>query len=262
MAPNDGGAQGADNQTLDQNNPGTDPNGGGAAVAVPDPNAGGNDPAGDKKKSPPWFVTAINKEREEKEALAREFAATKARMEAAEAALQAKSGAAAPAQTNANSATTTAAIKPEDIEKLVDERASIKAADAAFNQACNAAYEAGKAGIEGFEQAVSGLAMVGATKNRTFLEAVTAMPEPHKVLHQLGTNLEEAQRISSLPPVRMAVELARISSGLSGGTQQVSSAPPPLRMVGGSAKTGTDLADPKTPMNDWVKEREKTARRR
>jgi len=62
------------------------------------------------------------------------------------------------------------------------------------------------------------------------LQAALDTGEPAKVLHDLGGDMNEAQRILSLPATRMAVELTK--RAFNANSQQVSQAPKPIQPVG------------------------------
>lgn len=102
-----------------------------------------------------------------------------------------------------------------------------------FDNACNKTFEAGKKEFPDFEKSLRTFGMLGGAPQE-FLEAITAMDAGHKVIHHLGTNPEEAERLLSLPPLRMAMELTRIEASLS-KAPPVSKAPPPISPVSGRA---------------------------
>lgn len=103
-----------------------------------------------------------------------------------------------------------------------------------FDEACNKVFDAGKGefGNE-WDSSLRTFQMLGGASPE-FLEAVTAMDAGHKVLHHLGQNPEVAERLLSLPPLRMALELARLESTVGKAkTPPVSNAPAPINPIGG-----------------------------
>jgi hypothetical protein len=103
-----------------------------------------------------------------------------------------------------------------------------------FNDACNKVFDAGKGefGNE-WDSSLRTFQMLGGASPE-FLEAVTAMDAGHKVLHHLGQNPEVAERLLSLPPLRMALELARLESTVGQAKPKpVSNAPAPINPIGG-----------------------------
>ena len=64
-----------------------------------------------------------------------------------------------------------------------------------------------------------------------------------EVLHHLGQDTEEASRIAALPPLKMAVEVAKLAGRLSAPkSTPISKAPAPVKPVNGSVKATVDLA--------------------
>jgi len=135
-----------------------------------------------------------------------------------------------------------------------------------FDAACNRVFQAGKDEFPDFEQAVTALAAVGAGQRFDFLAAVTQLPEGHKVYRQLASNLDEAARVLALPPMQMAVELARMEAKLAGNGEPaapkslappVSQAPAPIKPIGGGSRAVPSAADPKTSMADFIRIRDK-----
>ncbi|WP_186193500.1 hypothetical protein [Burkholderia gladioli] len=104
-----------------------------------------------------------------------------------------------------------------------------------FDAACTRVFEAGKAeyGAD-WDQSLATLGLVGNMSNE-FLDAVTSMEAGHKVLQHLGQNPDAAERLLSLPPLRMVLELARLEStvGQAKTLPPVSQAPAPINPVGG-----------------------------
>lgn len=104
-----------------------------------------------------------------------------------------------------------------------------------FDAACNKVFDAGKTEFSDWDSSLRTFQMLGGAPAE-FLEAVTTMDGGHKVLHHLGQNPEEAERLLSLPPLRMALELARIESAVGQvKPPPVSNAPAPITPVGGKS---------------------------
>ena len=121
-----------------------------------------------------------------------------------------------------------------------------------FDQRCNDVYSSGAKDFPDFDQKLSEFRHLGGLPPQ-FLEAVTQLPDAHKVLHALGSDLDQAAHILSLPPVPQAVALAKLSASPS--PKPVSSAPPPIKPIDGASR-----GDPnKEPENiaDWIAWREK-----
>lgn len=116
---------------------------------------------------------------------------------------------------------------PVNDEERIQQAAQRLNAEQSFNTRCNSVFEAGKAELPGFEDAVKNLGMVGVSQ--AFLADVVALDDAHKVLHALGSNPDEALRILSLSPLQQGRELERIASKAPARvTKPVSSAPEPI----------------------------------
>jgi len=143
-----------------------------------------------------------------------------------------------------------------DIRTLAQQEAARMVAEQRFAEQCNKVYSEGKAAIPGFDQSVANLQMLGV--NRDFLDLVTSSDAGAKLLHHLGTDLDETARILTLPPVQMARELTRleIKLGQPAPPPPVSKAPAPITPLGSSASNDVDP----TRMSDseWFAHRQKT----
>lgn len=150
------------------------------------------------------------------------------------------------------------------LEAEADRRATAKASQIAtereFAAACNRVFEEGtKAFGDGFVRARDTLVqnfgeVIQARPD--FLQAVTELPNGHEVFHALGRNLDEADRILSLPPVKMAMELSRMSEKVGKKPAPVvSKAPAPVTRVEGMARAEKDLS--KVSMEEYARIREK-----
>lgn len=132
----------------------------------------------------------------------------------------------------------------ESVKELVRQEAAKLHHEQSFNDSCNKIYATGKSEFSDFDTIVENLQLVG--MNRDFLEVLTGMDGAHKILHHLGGDFDEAARISSLPPVQMARELARIELKLSSQPKKVSKAPDPISPLSGksgSTKRMEDMTD-------------------
>jgi hypothetical protein len=129
-----------------------------------------------------------------------------------------------------------------DVGTLVQQEARRLLAEQTFNQACNKVYAAGKSEFPDFDQALGNLQMVG--MNRDFLEFAAASDAGAKLIRHLGTDLDEAARISALPPVLMARELTRLELKLSQPqAKPVSKAPAPITPIAGAGASSKDPSE-------------------
>ena len=196
---------------------------------------------GEHAKRAPWFQKRIDELTREKWEARREADAAKALAEA----LRSQTTTATDSQTQ----------PPADLDALVNRRAAeLREADA-FNEACNTTYQKGKEALPDFDEAVKGYQLLGGLDGRhEFLEAVNSLPNGSQIFYHLGKNLDEGAHVLSLSPVKMALELTKLSQKLS-KAPPVSKAPAPIRPLGGSASHDGDPE--KMPMSEWVKWREK-----
>lgn len=154
------------------------------------------------------------------------------------------------------------AVTEEEIERRVAEKAELLARANEFNRACNDIVETGKKEFTAtWDEAVKNLGLVGAIGKDVapdFLETAIELKNPAKILHYLGQNLEEAEKIAKLPPKRMAMEMARVEALLNAPPPApapvvVSNAPAPVIPVGGAAKPGNlSIDDPNLSGEEWM----------
>ena len=187
-----------------------------------------------KPKHKPWFQERIDQLTREK------YDAIRAR-EAVEARL-----------TEALANPDAAPTKTPDVDALAAEKAAEIVRTQQFNAKCDDIYTSGKSEFEDFDDTLGNFKMLGGL-TQPLLEAVTQLPDAHKVLHHLGQNMDEAARILSLAPVPMALELAKLSQAPA-KPRPVSKAPPPIKPIDGQP-TGAKSPDDMT-MEEWIEWRE------
>ena len=122
--------------------------------------------------------------------------------------------------------------------------AAQQVAEATFTQACNEVADHGEATFPDFGEAVQNFTLMGGPP-APLLEAITALgkEDGSRVYYELGKNPGEAQRILSLSPARMAVEIARMASKPR-AVAPVSRAPAPITPV--NARSTGATRDPST----------------
>jgi len=94
-----------------------------------------------------------------------------------------------------------------------------------------------------------------------FMEIVTdpdIIPDGHKVLSALAADPDEARKIAKLPPAKMAAALVRYQANMKQPEKPISSAPAPIKPIGGTAKPSipADTDD----IAAWMAKRNATAR--
>ena len=166
--------------------------------------------------------------------------------------------------------------KPQLTEAEIERRAIEKAQQmsyaAKFNEACDNIVSTGKKEFKDWDDAVKNLTMVGAVGpnvSTEFLETAIELKNPERVLHYLGTNLDEAERIIKSPPKKMAMELARIEATLNAPKPApapipVSSAPAPVVPLASAASkpAATTLDDPNLTTEEFMRLRSQQAAER
>lgn len=110
-----------------------------------------------------------------------------------------------------------------------------------FNRKADEMYNVGAAKYTDWKDSVDTLVASG-FMDKDLLESAMAVEDGAAVLHHLGVNLDEAERINALTPIRKAAEMAKLSVQLSAPRNTpVSSAPAPIRPVTGSPNPSIDL---------------------
>lgn len=110
-----------------------------------------------------------------------------------------------------------------------------------FNRRADEMYNTGSEKFTDWKDSVETLVAAG-FMNKDLLDAAMAVEDGPTVLHHLGINLDEAERISALTPIRRAAEMAKLSATLAAPKQSpVSSAPTPIKPVSGSPSPQLDL---------------------
>lgn len=134
-------------------------------------------------------------------------------------------------------ATKTPTYTPADFEAAVTAKAEAQE----FNRRADDLYNSGAEKFSDWKDAVDGLVVSG-FMDKNLLDAAMAVEDGTAVLHYLGTNLDEAERIGALSPIRKAAEMAKLSTTLTAPKiVPVSAAPAPIRPVSGSPSPSIDL---------------------
>jgi hypothetical protein len=134
-------------------------------------------------------------------------------------------------------------------EQQIEDRANAIAAQREFERARDKTLAAGsqKFGDPAFLAACNTLASLGANEIPAFMQAVTDLDSGADVLQHLGTHPEIAARVMAMPPVRMAMELARLEARVTtpAPAKPLSRAPAPIApLEGGVSPSEPDIYDP------------------
>lgn len=148
---------------------------------------------------------------------------------------------------------TPAAPTDGDLVQVVNARAAEIADVRAFNEACNTIYHEGVKQFNDFADRLA-LARSAEILSRPLVEAASELGNAHEVLYNLMGDMDEAERIAQLSPVKMAVALARFAEKKTSVARKISAAPPPITPVSGHASPTKDPE--KMSAAEWRKWRE------
>lgn len=142
----------------------------------------------------------------------------------------------------------------------IEERATALAAQREYQKAVTRTIDSGntKYGEAAFIASCNTLASLGANEQPAFMQAVTDLDHGADILHHLGANPELAARVMAMPPVRMAMELARLEGKITAPPppKPVSKAPAPITPVEGGVSLSDDV-DPDADGARWIAMRNK-----
>jgi hypothetical protein len=134
-------------------------------------------------------------------------------------------------------------LREEDVQALAEKLADQKVKAREFDNKANELVKQGKKEFKAdFDSSVKSLQSVGALFNdngtpTSLLESVMDCDEPHKVMHFLGSNPDEAEDLLSLSPRAQARAIAKLELKLYAETPasvitRTSKAPAPIKPVG------------------------------
>lgn len=269
---------GTEDQAQDNTSTGTNPENTNTTADSQDDNkesSGGEDGAGggedttgkdglDAEKKPQkslWVQKRINELATEKNTAKAEAVAAKERLDEALkqlATLQSEQDPNNPNRVN---------VPAAEIERLANERAG-QIAQQRFEQqqyrdTIDRVWAAGTTAYTDFPESVSKLQMLGEVFDNSLPILTETVTDAHKVLQHLSGDLDEAERIMSLPPLKQAAALIRLEAQLSAvvPAKQISKVPKPVTPIDGKSKAAASLDDPKLRTDEWVKLREQELRK-
>ena len=123
-----------------------------------------------------------------------------------------------------------------------------------FVQACNDIAEGGAAKFADFGDAVRNIQLLGVdveNLRNPFMQVITSLGKDDgaKAIYDLGNNPDEAARILSLPPARMAVEVAKLAAKPARAVP-VSKVPDPIKPIASGPVRNAGEPDPNSP--EWT----------
>lgn len=144
----------------------------------------------------------------------------------------------APAAGATGAAAPIVAPAPVNLDNLVNERVAQLRKQEDFNSRCTDLNILGVKEFSDFRTAIDNFNIFGGLgAHPSVVQIAIALPDGHKVLHHLGSNLDEAGRILALPPMLQAMELTKLSAQMK--TNHISGAPAPISPLGGGSPNPT-----------------------
>lgn len=208
---------------------------------------------------PPWYVGRIGELTAEGRARQDRIIALEAELAAERTARAAPAPSAAPVVGVVPAASQQASVAANEAE--LNRRATEIAAAQVMNRDADVSYNVGKAKYTDFDTKLGTFRMLGGIKPET-LQAAIATGVGHDVLYELGSKPDEAARIMSLPPMAMAVEIAKIGTRLAPAVAAppappASGAPAPIVPVtsAGATRVPDGLGDD-VPDSEWFTRRD------
>lgn len=134
----------------------------------------------------------------------------------------------------------------ETVRSFVAKEAANIASQTAFDNQCNAIFDAGVKEFEDFGSRAASLNDIGMAQNKPFFDAILDADNSARLIYELAGNLDEAERIMNLPTSRMIRELTKLELSLSNKpkpTKPVSNAPAPLKTLDGKSPVSLKSSD-------------------
>lgn len=235
--------------------------------ASPEPTAGASPPPA-ASEPPRWATGRIDeltaKWREEE----RKSASLQQQLDIANAALRTRqqaptsSGTSAPAPTPAPTAVHVPAAGTQAFDDAVAAEADRRSRVAQFNRDADQLVTAGRGAYQDFDATIANYQRLGLgndpsaqAKYISLVEAAIETGNGARVIYELGKNLDEAHRILNLPPVKMAVEVAKL--GAPKAPAPVSAAPKPPTPIAAHAAAEPDIYNDRLTYPEWLAARER-----
>lgn len=132
----------------------------------------------------------------------------------------------------------TSAAQPgpnDELQARFDAAVQDEAARRQFDADCNVIYTKGTEQFPDFTTRIQQFQKIGGLQPE-MVQVALELGNPHEVLYQLATDLDEAARIAELPPLRMATALTKFVEGKERAkVRQVSKASEPITPLTGTA---------------------------
>lgn len=163
-----------------------------------------------------------------------------------------------------------ALLTEEDVETRSEKKANEKVAQREFVTACNRLADGAEKVDKKFPEKVKLMGEELGPIPGQMIGILDDMEDGSTILNYLTDNIEDAERIYTLTPAKMALELTKLSTKIEKEAEtkakaekdknkkEISKVPPHSEPPGGSSKTDEVLRD-NDPMDDWIKKRNRQA---
>lgn len=150
-----------------------------------------------------------------------------------------------------------------EIDRLANEKAkeiaSRQVSETRYAESLDRIWNSGINEFPNFGEAIDNLNGAFGEKFGNVLPVLAeALDNPHKVMHHLGDNLDEAARILSLSPAKQVAELTKLEASLATKVKPISKVGAPIKTVdSGKGKVDPTLDNAKLSTAEWMKLRTK-----
>ncbi|WP_244128100.1 hypothetical protein [Burkholderia gladioli] len=160
-----------------------------------------------------------------------------------------------------------AAPSQQAVEEMAERIAARRIAEREYLDSIKKTEQAGRKEFQDFDQVVQQFGAIGGIPAPMF-QAINRLENPHRVLYSLGNDLELASRLTSMDPILLGVELARLSGAMrpmavdeAGNRLPPPIEPPSGRSSGGGGGGGGDVdLDDKLSDEEWHAARDRQRR--
>lgn len=147
-------------------------------------------------------------------------------------------------------------LTKEEAEALAEDKAKEIVAKKEFETACNNLNKAAIKADKDFTNKVNEMAEDIGPIPGAMIGILNDLENGGKVLAHLASNVDEAERLYALSPMKMAVELTQLSVSLKAKEKKpVSKVPAPNEAIHGSGRTQEVALNDKMSTDDWIAKR-------
>lgn len=144
-------------------------------------------------------------------------------------------------------------------DELIEQRAEQIVAAKAFNKACDDLFDAGEKEFgKDWGVAMGNINDLGGFReNTTALSIIMELPNSHKIVHALGKDPELTDKIFGMSPVKMTVELTKLSDRLlAPKKEKISDAPEPVKTLRNGKQPKSEELKDNDSTAEWMRKRE------